>query len=246
MTDQIQLEEASRERAGRELTHRRIIKLIKTGVYEPGHWHGLRQKRVWVVGPLYWLQNFTYTYDEQWEAHNQQPYRRFPRKPYFPWLFYRMATEKRLFIPKSREMMISWAVTGWATYAAQFHERTRVIIQSQKQDKANELVTGRGTPGYCRTLWEKQDEWLKDRYPLKGRVEDLPGDKLTYNHNSQVQGVPSGADQVRLYHPTIFIMDEAAHVDEAEASYDTANPVCPQIILVSSAAPSWFGDVCEE
>jgi len=53
-----------------------------------------------------------------------------------------------------------------------------------------------------------------------------------------------GADQVRMYHPTIFVMDEAAHMDEAGASLGAALPVSQQIIAVSSAALGWFASVC--
>ena len=64
---------------------------------------------------------------------------------------------------------------------------------------------------------------------------------LTWENRLQVQAVPGGADQVRQYHPAIFIMDEAAFMTEAAASYDTAHPVASQIIVVSSAGPGWFG-----
>ena len=40
-------------------------------------------------------------------------------------------------------------------------------------------------------------------------------------------------------------MGEAAFLPEAAASYDTAEAVASQIIVVSSAGPSWVGDVCQ-
>jgi hypothetical protein len=40
-------------------------------------------------------------------------------------------------------------------------------------------------------------------------------------------------------------MDEAAFMREAGASYHTAEPAADQIIVVSSAAPGWFADVCQ-
>jgi len=74
----------------------------------------------------------------------------------------------------------------------------------------------------------------------------MPEDKLIWANGSIIHGIPSGADQIRFYHPTILIVDEAAYVDDFQGSFDAANPVCAQIIAVSSAAPSWFGDVCQE
>ncbi|HEV2491487.1 MAG TPA: hypothetical protein VG204_00280 [Terriglobia bacterium] len=69
---------------------------------------------------------------------------------------------------------------------------------------------------------------------------------LAWANGSTLHGVPSGADQIRQYHPTVYIADEAAYLDDFEQSYGAAHPVAAQIIAVSSAAPSWFGEICEE
>ena len=233
-----------------ELVERDILREVLHGVWEEGRRHELPDiEWVWIPGPLYWLQNFTRTFDEHWEKRRIYPplqaYKRFPRKRYFPVIFSRLVTEPLLWIPKSREMMLSWALAGYASWAAQFHERVRAIFQSQKQEKSNELVTGRGSEGYVKTLYSRQDDWLQRRYPLASRLADMPADKFTWGHQSLVQGMAGGPDQVRSYHPTIFIMDEAAHIDGAEDSYNAAKPVADQIILTSSTAPSWFGDHTE-
>jgi hypothetical protein len=195
-------------------------------------------------GPLYWLQNHTKTFDEHWQQKGTQPYARFPSMPYFPRLFQLLQSERRLFIPKSREMMLSWAVIGYAVWLCQFFERTRVIVQSQKLEKVIDLVSGRGNPGYAETLFEQQDQFLKDRHPLVKPSTEMPGDMLAWVNGSTLHGVPSGADQIRQYHPTVAIFDEAAHMDEFAEAYGAAEPVASQIIAVSSAAPSFFGDVC--
>ncbi len=67
---------------------------------------------------------------------------------------------------------------------------------------------------------------------------------MSWKNGSCIQGIPKGPDQIRQYHPTIFIVDEAAYLDGFKASYDAADPVCPKIIAVSSAGPSWFGEIC--
>jgi len=51
-------------------------------------------------------------------------------------------------------------------------------------------------------------------------------------------------NKIRLYHPTRYIMDEAAFLPEAEQCYNAAHPVSQQIIGISSAGPGWFGDEC--
>jgi hypothetical protein len=194
--------------------------------------------------PLYWLQRWTKTRDNHWREKGTEPYCKFPDKPYFPKLFELMASERRLFLPKSREMILSWAVVGYAVHLCQWNPNTQVIIQSQREAKSFDLVVGRGTPGYARVLYEQQDEFLKRLHPLTKAIDDMPADLISWKNDSSILGVPSGAAQVRQYHPAIWIMDEAAFLSEAAASYDTAEPVSSQIFVISSAGPSWFGVEC--
>jgi hypothetical protein len=186
------------------------------------------------------------TFDEHWKDNGTQPYARFPILPYMPRLFEILQTSRRLFIPKSREMMISWAVIAYAVWRCQFFERTRVIIQAQKLEKVIDLISGRGSPGYARTLYEQQDQFLKDRHPLVKPSTEMPGDMLAWANGSTLHGVPSGADQIRQYHPTVVIFDEAARLDDFEASYGAAEPVASQIIAISSAALGFFADMCTD
>ena len=195
--------------------------------------------------PYYWLQLHTKTFDEHWEKKGTQPYNHFPDLPYLRNIFDLLLTESRLFLPKSREMMLTWAVIGYGVWRCQFHPRTRVIVQTQKLEKVLDLVSGRGNPGYARTLWEQQNDFLKDMHPLVKPAKDMAAGLLAWVNGSTFQGVPSGADQVRQYHPTLVIFDEAAHLSEFREAYDAAHPVATQIIALSSAAPSWFGDICE-
>ena len=102
-------------------------------------------------------------------------------------------------------------------------------------------------PGYARTLYERQPGWLQEAYPLTTpSADDQPAARMSWANGSILQGVPKGADQVRQYHPTLYIADEAAHVDEFKESYAAADPVCMQMIAISSAGPGWFGESCVE
>jgi hypothetical protein len=168
---------------------------------------------------------------------------KFPDWPYFSKVFEMMRTKRRLFIPKSREMMISWAVMGYAVWLAQWHPGSQIIVQSEIAAKSIDLVGGSGISGYALTLWEQQDDCLKILHPLIKNPADMPGDLLTWKNDSSIMAIPSGGDRMRQYHPALFIMDEAAFLSEAHESFDTAEPVSTQIIAVSSAGPGWFGEV---
>ena len=70
------------------------------------------------AGPLFWLTTFTATENPHHE-HQGLPYRApFPMKKHFVPLFEAFLEYEgdHLFIPKSREMMTSWSVVGYATW----------------------------------------------------------------------------------------------------------------------------------
>jgi hypothetical protein len=193
-------------------------------------------------GPLFWLQECTETYDEHWVNKDlTSPYAKFPKLPYWPRLFWFLEHKPRILIPKSREMMLSWAVVGYGVWHCQLFPRTRVIVQTQKEDKAIALVTGRGVPGYARTLYDRQTERMKQEFPLTKPMTEMPANEVSWGNESVIMGVPCGADQVRTYHPTIMMFDEAAHLDEFEAALAAAEPVCAKIIAVSSVVPGASG-----
>lgn len=202
-----------------ELEHRRIDKLCAND-------------------PLYWLSRYTETFDEHAAQKGVAVYKPFPAdKPYFPLLFDALRKSDRLIVPKSRQMMASWAVCGYLTWLCQWQPRVRAVIQVQKEDKAAELIE------YCRTLYERQPKWMQKMHPLKGggiQSKLL----LLWESGSRAQGIPGGVDQIRSLHPTVLFMDEACHMPEAKECYEVSNPVCSQIVMVSSAAPGWVAELC--
>jgi hypothetical protein len=184
--------------------------------------------------PLYWAQNWTKTENPHYVEQGVPFTAPFPRKSYFEPLFAALAGNSRIFIPKTREMVTSWSVMVWATYRAQWF-KAEVIVQTDSEDKATELV------GYAECLYRNQDEFLKLRHPLKSEASSL---NIEWADGGRVHGIPKGVNKIRLFHPTLYIMDEAAFLPEAEQCYNAALPVAKQIIAVSSAGPGWFGDEC--
>ena len=190
-----------------------------------------------VRDPLIWLRNHTQTRDSHWkEVKAKSPYRPFPDKPYFLPLVYAFQREPTLFVEKSRDMMISWLFAGLFTHAAMTIEGIEVLFQSQKEDKAFELVD------YAKTLYERQKPELRKAYPLAKSLCQMADGELQFAHGSRIIGIPGGGDQIRSYHPWGLFMDEAAFMPEAGEAYDHAVPVCQKIVVVSSAGPGWFAD----
>ena len=158
----------------------------------------------------------------------------FPVKSYFAPLFAALQTEMRLFIAKSREMLTSWALMIHGTHAAQW-KKAEVVVQTASEEKAKRLCE------YAAILYRNQPDWLKARHPLKRDASSL---SLEWVSGGKVFGIPHGEDKIRMFHPTLLILDEAAFLPDAEQSYNAAQPVTKQIVAISSAGASWFGDQC--
>lgn len=185
--------------------------------------------------PLYWLQHYTATENPKYEEQGREFIAPFPMKSYFVPLFKAFSESRRLFIPKTREMLTSWAVMGWATNRAQWH-KWDCLVQTEANDKAVELVD------YAAQLYRHQPEWLKARHKLTR--SDPAATEIVWEGGGRVMALPKGANKMRLYHPTLYVMDEAAFLPEAEECYNVAHPVAQQIIAISSAGPGWFGNQC--
>lgn len=184
--------------------------------------------------PLFWLQNWTATENPKHEAQGLAYRGPFPRKSYFQPVFEAFNKSPRLFVPKTREMLTSWCVMGDSAHRAQW-KRWFTVVQTDSETKAHELIE------YVRCLYRNQPDWMQDLHPLAG---DGSLSEIEWADGGRVLAIPKGVNKIRLYHPTRYVMDEAAFLPEAEACYNAAHPVAQQIIAISSAGPGWFGDEC--
>ena len=76
----------------------------------------------------------------------------FPSKSYFAVALNEILDSPRVFIPKSREMMTSWLVCGYIAWMCQWHPYIEWILQTEKEDKAKELVN------CCHILYQRLEE----------------------------------------------------------------------------------------
>lgn len=142
-----------------------------------------------------------------------------------------------VFIEKSRTMMLSWLVSGWAAHKGFVNPATKVIFQSQDEDRALNDIK------YVKELWRNSNPVLKERWKLNKAVEYQPQESFTLANGSEFVGLVGNPSKIRSFHPTVYVLDEAAHVEQAEEAWMTALATnAPHMIALSSAAPGWFCD----
>ena len=191
--------------------------------------------------PLIWLQKYTETKDSHWQARGaRSPYSPFPDYPYFRPIMDSLIADEHIFVGKSRNMMLSWLCVGFFTHAAMTTKGIDILFQSQKEDKAFELVD------YAKTLYDRQWPELQEAFPLVKELKNTADGELLFENGSRILGIPGGADQIRSYHPWGLLMDEAAFMPEAGDSYNNALSVCKKIVVLSSAGPGWFADTIRD
>jgi hypothetical protein len=189
----------------------------------------------WKCGPMLWLTNYTQTEDTHWFDKGTPPFAPFPKKSYFLPVADSLLGKETLFICKSREMMTSWLACGLIAWMTQWFPKIQWVMQTEKETKVIELVN------YCRILFSRQEGWMKKRSPI---IADSKN-RIKLSNGSEIIGVPSGANQVRLYHPHGVLFDEAAFLPEFGQSFCTVLPVAKQVWAISSAGgPGLFEEMC--
>ena len=185
----------------------------------------------------YWITHCTRTKDEQ-DIPN--PYKPFPAELYIQPLLELLDNEPVVWIEKSRTMLASWIVSAWAAHKAFTRPATCVVFQSEDEDRAVHDVS------YCKTLWENSEPQLQEWWKLEKPLEKQPYNKLLIGNDSKIIGIPGDPGKLRSEHPTIVVLDEAAHITEGEESYNVAAATrCPHLVCLSSAWPGWFRDATE-
>ncbi len=188
----------------------------------------------WDKGPLLWLSAHTKTEDTHWQAKGTEFLSPFPKKEYLRIVMEYFLSRPSVFLPKSREMMMSWLVCGYIAWECQWFP-VFWLAQTGKEDKVAELI------GYARTLYRNQPEWMKQR----NRIIVDNDTELGWEKGGRFLGIPKGMDQARMHHPKGYFQDESAFLPEAQQAHDAVRPVCKQVICVSSDEIGWFHNECK-
>ncbi len=192
----------------------------------------------------------------------QDPAKKIKRIPDLPHIRYHITRRlidrlHPLLQPKSRRMVMSWTHTAEEVWQALFREHSAIAVQSKKFADSAELVNRHWTmlqalpADKFRTIKSDDDgiEWANGRSVKRYKKEGGTA-RLEFDNGSIVQAIAEGADQVRQYGYTMIRQEEIAFWDHQEDSYDAAmeclqaaaGGVGGQLVAVTTANPSWFGD----
>jgi hypothetical protein len=143
-----------------------------------------------------WVTQYTKTFNAHWiEEGRPSAYEPFPQREYFKYLFAMIKLERINWIEKSRDMMVSWSCVAYFTLQAMTVSEREVLFQTQTEEKSKQLVR------YAKILYDMQPQWLQDAFPVTKPVWKQREMELHFAHGGSVIGIPSGANQIRSYHP---------------------------------------------
>jgi len=192
-----------------------------------------------------WLLEQVWTVDE---ADGQK--KRWPDKAYLKDLVQILTSgEKMIAIPKSRRMMVSWAVAAWVTHLARFFPNRAVFWMSENESKAA-FVVGRR----CAFIEDNIEGPLQKPYRAIRTAHGEIG-RMTYGDEaatgSYIWAIPQGADAIRAYTPSVLVIDESEFMDRAHETLAAAMPIVEKgarlvLISTSSGPGGILASICRE
>jgi hypothetical protein len=194
-----------------------------------------------IQSSYHWTMYHTKTLNPHWKEEGLPgPEEPFPRDEYFRPLFELFDFLPVIPLRKSRDMMASWAIMAYFTHQTMTVPGRMTIVQTLKEKKVKELV------GYAKQLYKSQPAFLKEAFPLARELDTFAATEFEWANGSRILGIPAGIDQLRLYHPWGYFLDEASFIPDAGACYDNSISAVQKIVLNSSAGVSWYSGFCND
>jgi hypothetical protein len=195
---------------------------------------------------------FLFAYVRTRDEHDATIYaKEIPRKSYIGVLAQALQLTRRLAVPKSRQLMVTWVCAAFVLWVALTRDHALCFVQSKKEEDADGIL------GRMFDIYVRLPPWLKEQNPInpaksgdrqfchmyfpwtreriaaaaKARGEE-PDFMLEKTMRSHIWGIPQGADVLRSYTATLIFSDEDAFQEEAGEAYTACSPTL--------AADSWF------
>ena len=165
-----------------------------------------------------------YTRDES----SEDGYREFPTKEYLRQFYRVLHAEDRVFVEKSRQMIVSTAVCLYIMWDCLYHPARRWLISRSKEADAIELLRDK-----IRSPYSRLPVWFKELHPLSMAPQAEARATIT---DSYIQAVTENVANrtARGGTATGFFLDEAAFQAQAREVYQAASPMSQRIVVVST------------
>lgn len=187
--------------------------------------------------PWYWLMSYVVTEDVHSKS---KPFMPFPDKPHLFYLTQIWLHEKRLLIPKARQMSCTWLFCALYLWDA-IHFPSRLTFFVSKKEIDSDANVQRSL-----VMYERLPKFYREFCAPADKKTPYTFCQLKFANRSRIWGIPSGGDQMRQYTASGIFLDEMSFLDEIKEQLASAIPTLGQkgrITGVSSAAPSYFGDL---
>jgi len=189
--------------------------------------------------PWMFLKYCVWTSDE---VDQENPIKQFPTHLlYLKFLTLMWVQKKKLAIPKSRRLTVSWTFIALALWDVIFHKGRSWAFVSKKEEDSKELV--------------QRAKFIYDHIPAnmispdllpklkRGEMQSSPPVMEFPDIYSKIMGFPSGGNQLRQRGFSGILEDECAFWEDAEASYASAEPTVKgggRMVMVSTRFPGFF------
>lgn len=133
----------------------------------------------------------------------------------------------RLVVLKARQLGWSWLLAAYALHGAMFRQHYRVLVLSQGQLEASELLRK------CRAIWQSLPDWLRPSLS-----EDNATTMSFVASGGSITALPATEKAGRGETASLVIVDEAAFHPYAATNYAAYKPTVDaggQLIVVSTA-----------
>lgn len=189
--------------------------------------------------PWAFLTHCVYTHDE---VDSENPIKRYPvHLEYLRFLVGCWMRKKKLAIPKSRRLTVSWTFIALAVWDVIFHKGRSWAFVSKKELDSLELVQ-RAKFIYDHIPPEMIAPDLLPK-PKRGEMQSSPPVLEFAEIYSKIMGFPSGGNQLRQRGFSGILEDECAFWEDAEAAYASAEPTIKgggRMVMVSTRYPGFF------
>lgn len=226
-----------------------VLKVTQAELDRLGYVAEQELDRQYAGDPWRWLCDQVVTIDEA-----TQEQRSWPDKPYLHDVIDALqSNEKKIGIPKSRRMMVSWVVAAWCVHRARYFPNNAIFWQSQNEQKAAYVVDKRCAyieDNLVTKALRRPYQSIHTHGGLIGKMEyELQPGEL--GAKSYIWAVPEGDAVFRAYTPSVVVIDESDFMERGHESLAAVIPMAEKatkliVISTSNGPRGVLAQICKE